>query len=248
MRKKPLFITLVSLLCFIEPLIKVLYFKATTHFDFAVILANLGARSGFKDIFEFWLLFPLAGLMIVKLRNWTYVTFIALMGYSIHSILNYEEYTWPYNADTPFGYNIGVAVMCFAVIVYFLLPETRRPFFDARVRWWEPMVRYDVDIPCALVGSFGSLDTNIINISKSGVFIADTDKITVGDNIRMDMVAFGEVLCITLVVKNKHKLKGQAGFGAQFYFQNLSQYYKVRSIVSKIKASKKTAQVISLAA
>ncbi|MBY0517159.1 MAG: PilZ domain-containing protein [Bacteriovoracaceae bacterium] len=241
MKQKPFFITLISYLCFIEPLIKIFYFKATTHFDLSVIISNIGARDSFADFFEFWLLYPLAGMMLVRLRNWTYISFITLMSYTIYSILNYEEYTWPYNSSEPFIYNVVLAACSFGVIVFFFLPGTRKPFFDARVRWWEPMVRYNVEIPCELSTPTGKVGSTILNISKSGVFIEDKNALVVGDIIRMDMVAHGEALSVMLVVKNKHIIKGQHGFGAQFYFESLNQYVKVRQIISHVKKAKKEA-------
>ena len=242
MRKKPFFLTLLSVLCLIEPLIKIIYFKITTNFSFIIIMANLSERDSFREVFEFWLLFPIAGLMIIKLRNWSYMGFIGLMSYIIYTIINYEEYTWPYNSDTPFMYSYVVAMICFAIIVYFLLPSTRRPFFDARVRWWEPMVRYNVDMPCQLVTSKGSWKSTIYNMSKSGVFVQDSDKVEVGDKIIMELIAYGETYSLILEVVNKHTINGQVGFGARLHFHSIAQIFRFRGMVNKIKASQEAGQ------
>lgn len=242
MRKKPFFLTLLSVLCLIEPLIKIVYFRITTNFSFLTIMANLSERDSFREVFEFWLLFPIAGLMILKLRNWSYVGFIGLMSYIIYTIINYEEYTWPYNSDTPFMYSYVVAMVCFAIIVYFLLPSTRRPFFDARVRWWEPMVRYNVDMPCQLVTSKGSWKSTIHNLSKSGVFVQDSEKVEVGDKLIMELIAYGETYSLILEVKNKHTINGQVGFGAQIHFNSLGQIFRFRGMVNKIKDAQEAGQ------
>lgn len=242
MKQKPLLITLISFLCLIEPLIKLFYFKATTHFDFATILANVTTRNSVIEIFEFWLLFPLAGLMLTRLRIWTYYTFIMLMAYASYSILNYEQYTWPYNASEPFAFNIAMAAASFGVILFFLMPGTRRLFFDARVRWWEPMVRYNVQIPCEVMTTRGPVKSTILNISKSGVFIEDHEAFVVDDINRIDFVSHGEAFTMLLALKNKHSIKGQKGVGAQFYFDTLNQYLKIRALIKKIKNGEKDPQ------
>jgi hypothetical protein len=248
MRKKPLFLTLLSVLCLIEPLIKVLYFKLTTNFSFITIMSNLSARDSLREVFEFWLLFPIAGLMIIKLRNWSYVGFIALMGYTISTILNYEEYTWPYNSDTPFVYSYLVAAFCFCTIVYFLLPNTRRPFFDARVRWWEPMVRFQVSMKCHLINARGNWTSTIRNVSKSGVFIEGGQDLEVGDKLIMEFTAYGETHSLIIEVMNKHTMDNRHGFGARFHFDSISQVFKLRSVINKIEASQESGAKSALAA
>jgi len=237
MRKKPFIFTLISILCLVEPLIKVLYFKAITHFDFAVIVSNLSARASFFEVVDFWLVFPIAGLFILKLRKFNYFAFLAIQAYIIYSIVTYEEYTWPYNSDSPFFYNYALTVFSIMSFLYFLLPGTRKPFFDARVRWWEPMVRFNVAIKCQLINARGNWSSTIRNISKSGVFIEGGHELEVGDKLIMEFIAFGETHSLILEVMNKHAMDERKGFGARFHFDSLSQVFRLRSVVNKIGAS-----------
>lgn len=134
MKNKPLIYTILSILCLIEPAIKILYFKAITQFDFAVILANLQARNTFMEVVDFWLIFPIAGLLVTRLRKWTYFAFIAVLAYINYNIFTYEKYTWPYNSDSPFFYNYVVSFLSVAVLVYFMTPKVRTQFFNKRIR------------------------------------------------------------------------------------------------------------------
>ena len=111
MKNKPLIFTLISILCLIEPIIKILYFNAITHFDFMIIMSNLITRDSARDVFDFWLVYPLAGLLLFKLRKWTYFAFMSLLVYIIYNILTYEKYTWPYNSDSPFMYHYMIVIM-----------------------------------------------------------------------------------------------------------------------------------------
>ncbi len=243
MRKKPLVFTLVSLLCIVEPLIKILYFKVTTQFDFDVIIQNLLARESFLEVIDFWLIYPLAGLLILKLRKINYYAFMSVLVYIFYSIATYEKYTWPYNSDKPFVYNYVITALSFAVFLYFLLPSTRRPFFDSRVRWWEPMVRYNVYLPCTVSKSDLTFQANVLNISKSGLFIEDHDKVQIGDLLNIYLEAFGIKLNATIEVMNKHTLNNKIGFGARFRLDSIGQNLTVRSLISKIKRSQSEVKV-----
>lgn len=239
MRNKPFIFTVLSVLCFIEPLIKVLYFKATTHFDFVVIFANLQARNSFMDVVDFWLIFPLAGLLIMRLRKWTYFTFLGVLSYINYNIFTYEKYTWPYNSDSPFMYNYVVAFLSVAVFVYFLSPKVREPFFDRRVRWWEPKTRYDVNLACKLQSSNLTFPSSIINLSQSGAFVQESKYMKVGDVLQMEFNFLGQTISLPVEVVSKHTIKGRQGYGLKFKFKTMKQSLLMGKVVNILKKSQK---------
>lgn len=237
MKNKPLFFTIISILCFIEPLIKILYFKAITHFDFVVILANLKSRNTFLEVFDFWLVFPMAGILILKLRKWTYFAFLGILIYINYNIFTYEKYTWPYNSDTPFMYNYVITFLSLLVFAYFLLPKTRQPFFDGRVRWWEPMTRYNVQMSCKLHSKNLVFPTQILNISRTGAFLLDSRYLNVGDHLELEFTYKDMQLLIPVEVINKHTVRNQLGFGVKFHFKNFGQSLKMSKFIAVLKRS-----------
>lgn len=237
MKNKPLIFTVLSVLCFIEPLIKVLYFKATTQFDFVVIIANLMAKNSFMDVVDFWLIFPIAGMLIWKLRKWTYFAFMAVLAYINYNIFTYEKYTWPYNSETPFMYNYVVAMLSVAVFIYFLFPKTREPFFDRRVRWWEPKTRYNVHLSCKLQGSNLTFPSQILNISQTGAFVQESKYMKVGDHLVMEFNFLGETISVPVEVVNKHAVQDVVGYGLKFNFKTLRQSAKMAKVIKILKKS-----------
>jgi hypothetical protein len=237
MKNRPVVLTVLSVLCLIEPIIKVLYFKATTHFDFVVIFANLLARNSFIDVVDFWLVFPIAGLLLWKLRKWTYFAFLAVLGYINYSMFTYEKYTWPYNSDSPFFYNYSIVLLSALVFCYFLLPKVREPFFDRRVRWWEPKTRYPVDISCKLQGEHVTFSTTIKNISQTGVFVLESKFLRVGDRLLLEFNFLGQTLSVPVEVISKHTTRGVNGFGLCFRFQALQQYVLMTKVIRILKRS-----------
>lgn len=237
MKNKPFLFTLLSVLCFIEPAIKVLYFRAITQFDFLVILANLKARNTFVEVFDFWIVFPLAGLLIMRLRKWTYFAFMSILAYIVYNIFTYEKYTWPYNSDTPFMYNYVVAFGAFAVFAYFLSPKAREPFFDRRARLWETKTRYKVQISCKLKSSSLTFPSKILNISKTGAFVQDSPYIKVGDMFEMEFNFLGHTMEVPVQIIHKHTGDNKQGFGIEFKFKNFAQSVRMGKMINIIKKS-----------
>ena len=237
MKNKPLLFTVLSVLCFIEPVIKVLYFKAMTKFDFIVIFANLQARNTFMEVVDFWLIFPVAGLLIMKLRKWTYFMFMGVLAYINYNIFTYEKYTWPYNSDTPFMYNYIIAIASFTIFAYFLLPKAREPFFEKRARLWEVKTRYNVQISCKLQTSNLTFPNTILNISQTGVFVNDSKYINVGETLHIEFNFLGQTVNLPVQVMNKHKSGGVMGYGLQFKYASLKQSALMAKIIKVLKKS-----------
>jgi Tfp pilus assembly protein PilZ len=238
MKNKPIIFTIVSILCMIEPAIKILYFKASTQFDFLVIFANLKARNSFLEVVDFWLIFPLAGLLILKLRKWTYFAFMAVLAYINYNIFTYEKYTWPYNSDSPFMYNYVMAAMTMVVFAYFLSPKVREPFFNKRIRWWEPRDRYNVQLSCKLHSSNLTFATQMLNLSHSGAFVQESKYMNVGDLLQMEFNFLGQTISVPVQVMNKHTFQNISGYGLKFNFVSFRQSVLINKVIKVLKKSK----------
>jgi hypothetical protein len=239
MKNKPIIFSVLSSLCIVEPLIKVLYFKALTHFDFLVIFANISARNSFREVFDFWLVFPIAGLLILKLRKWTYFCFMSLLAYIVYNISTYERYTWPYNSDSPFMYHYLISLLCVGTFVYFLSPKVREPFFDRRVRWWEPKSRYHVQIMGKLQGSHLTFPTQILNISQSGAFLEDSKYLNTGDSLVLHFVFFGQMIDVPVEVIHRHTTNGKVGYGVKFKYKTFAQSIQMAKVIKVLRHSQK---------
>lgn len=237
MRNKPLFFTVLSVLCFIEPVIKVLYFKASTHFDFAVIFSNLSVRNTFVEVVDFWLVFPIAGLFLLKLRKWTYFGFLSVLSYIVYNTLTYERYTWPYNSATPFIYNYVVVGLCVGAFFFFLFPQIREPFFERRVRLWETKTRYSVDMSCHFQADKLTFSSRIVNISKTGAFIQDSPYLKIGETYVMDFEFVGQRIEIPVKVIHKYTSQRKNGYGVEFKFKNLRHGFEMARVIKIIKES-----------
>jgi len=238
MNKKPLLITVLSILCLVEPVIKICYFKAKTHFDFDVILMNLSSRSTPKEIFDFWLVFPFIGLLLTKVRGWTYIAFMSVLMYIVYSLSTYESFTWPYNSSHPFAYNYVVVILSIMAFTYFLTPHARRPFFDRRARLWEVQTRLDFNVPCKILASNGeSFNSKVMNISKSGAYIRDAWALNAGELVDLEFDFMGGMVAVRGKIVHLNPSCGENGFGLAFKLKR-SEKKRIAKIVNIIKLSK----------
>ncbi len=235
MKTKPLLIKILMYAFFIEPMIKILYFKAATHFDFATILENLMTRTSPREIFDFWLVFPLAGLMLVRLRQWSYYAFLTFMLYIVFSIFTYEKYTWPYFSDSPLTYHYIMVILSLGAFAYLLFPRVREPFFNRRLRWWETRTRYQTQMSAKVMGSKVTFHTDIVNISLSGAFLKDNGNLDPGQDLTLEFSNAGVTVNIPVKVMSKHMIGDQMGYGVEFTPRNFKQRFELHKLVRTLK-------------
>lgn len=189
------------------------------------------------EVVDFWLIFPIAGMLIMKLRKWTYFAFMGVLAYINFNIFTYEKYTWPYNSDAPFMYNYVVALMSVAVFVYFLSPSVREPFFERRVRWWEPKTRYNVQFQCKLQSNHLTFPTQIVNISQSGAFVQESKYMKIGDHLMMEFNFLGQTISVPVEVVHKHTIQNLTGYGLKFNFKTFRQSVAMTRVINVLKKS-----------
>jgi hypothetical protein len=236
MKHKPLIFILIALFHIVEPLIKITYFKLTTPFSFSTIVSNIAQISTAREIFEFWFLFPIAGLALIGVKRWSYPVFVGAQLYSIYSHLTYEQYTWPYVSQVPFISSLVLLFINALVIIYFALPDVRKPFFDRSVRWWETRTRYNMQLPLTFnfTGKKDLIDSHILNISQTGAFINYKGVAEIGSTVQVNLSYKDYNLSIEGEVRAQHTFMGERGIGVHFHFNNIWENLFVRRMVKEI--------------
>jgi hypothetical protein len=243
MKNKPVIFTVLTILCFIEPIMKVLYFKVTTHFELSVIMGNLLVSNSLREVFDFWLIFPLAGLLIMKLRRWTYFAFMGILAYIVYTITTYESYSWPYNSDQSLFYHYAVISLVTGIFVAFLSPKMRGPFFDRRIRLWECMERFPVRVQCTLGEGGRSHTAELLNISRTGAFLCIPRAVEASTQTMLSFTYAGLTIEVPVEVVHAFPFNQQPGYGVRFHFKSLAQYFKVAWVMRELKGKNHSATV-----
>lgn len=240
MKQKPLIFIVIAILHILEPLFKIAYFKATTHFPWTEIFSNIMALDGIKNIFDFWLLFPIAGIALLGVKKWSYSVFVSVQVYSIYTHFSYESYSWPYVAASPHWVSMALLAFNILIITYFLLPDVRRPFFDVNLRWWERKTRHALNIPCTLSFENPNIleDCHILNISETGSFLDFTKRDAADYQSHQPLMlhfSFKEFnVSLHAHVMSVHEFLGAKGIGIRFDFENIWERIYVRKVVATI--------------
>lgn len=236
MKHRPLIFILIAVAHLIEPLVKITYFKVTTPFSFATIISNISQIHTPREIFEFWFLFPIGGLALLGVKKWSYPVFVGVQTYSIWSHMTYEKYTWPYVSEVPFASSLVLLFLNAMVIIYFALPDVRKPFFDRSIRWWETRTRYNLSLPITfcLTSNPKLMDGEILNISQTGIFLRHNGVYEPETKVRMNISYKDFSITLDGVIKSHHTFDGHRGIGVKFDFQNIWENLFIRKMVKAI--------------
>lgn len=237
MKKRPLIFVVLAAIHFLEPLFKIFFLKMQTGFEWTVIFDNIFSITSPKAIFEFWLLFPIAGFAIMGAKKWSYPLFVTVQVYSIYAHLTYQKFTWPYVAETPFISHTLLLVFNLLVIAYFLMPDVRRIFFEPGLRWWETPTRFYFDLPCAV--TFGDsndlIDVKIKNISRTGCFISYMGEFMDGQPLTLHLTYGAHDIKLAAEVVRKSEFQGEQGMGVKFHYQNIWEMVTLRRMLGEIQ-------------
>lgn len=252
MKNRPLLFIILGFLHIIEPLLKLTTFKVMTGFPLETILGNIRhGPYGVWGFFEFWLLFPIGGLALLGVKRWSYPLFVGVQFYSFYSHITYKRFSWPYYSEVPHSASLLILFMNALIILYFLLPEVRRPFFERDLRWWEHRERFNLAIPVSFTGMDPNLvkDAHVLNISLSGAFLNYRGPEQVGEKLRVNMTFEGLHISVDALIVSEHIFDGQKGIGIRFKYQNIWENLHMRQILRSIsKASRREKSPLKFAA
>jgi hypothetical protein len=251
MKNRPLVLVILGLLHFLEPLLKIFYFKAKTHFALLTILNNVTTVSpdNIKGLIDFWFIFPLGGIALITVKKWSYPLFISVQIYSVLNHLMYQKFAWPYFAETPFYSSFVILVLNTLLIIYVSLPEVRQLFFNQNMRWWETRIRYALKIPINLWHTNPDKleQACLTNISDTGAFLLHNKEIEIGEYINLNISFLDQHVTVRGLVVRSQFQDGNKGVGVRFIHTTPFSItkFKIRSLVSMIKSFQKSNEKLS---
>lgn len=236
MKNRPLIFILIALMHMLEPIVKIAYFKMTTPFSLLTIMSNISSIGTAKEIFDFWFLFPIGGIALLGVKRWSYPIFVGVQVYNIYNHLSYEKFTWPYVSDAPFYGSLFLLIVNVFIVIYFSLPDIRKPFFNKAMRWWETRTRYDVKIPIhfSINNPNHLISSEVMNISDTGIFINYRGVIENDTKLIMHLAFGNHHIQINGKKVSDHNYCGQKGIGVQFCFENIWEKLELKSLVRTV--------------
>lgn len=109
-----------------------------------------------------------AGVALFYVKKWSWwIAMSALCLLSIHNLRMIQVY-FPDDTTTL----IVASILCIGLLALIMYSDFRKPFMNARLRWWESRSRYRVNLPVELEGYDPSV--LLVDISRSGLLIHKT--------------------------------------------------------------------------
>jgi hypothetical protein len=235
MNRKPLLLRIFSTLLILEPVIKIILLSVQTEFH-PMHIASRGLSLDAIGLFNFWLLFPLAGVLLIKLNPYTFIAYFVVQIYSLIFHLSYESYTWPYLSELPHLSSVLLLSINIILTLYILLPKTRELFFNQNLRWWERGSRFSVDRPCFVFADGNELKGHLDNISHSGALISCSEKLPMETTVDLEFELLDEPFKLKAkIVREVYNTQLTTGHGVQFEFPNALSALKLKIILFKIE-------------
>lgn len=235
--RKPKTFYLLATLLLLEPIFKIIFMKFSTDFSFEIVLRTVFSMEGVVSNFEFWVMFPLAGIALITERPWSFLVFIAVQVYCIFSHLYYVEFTWPHVSASPHVSSSFLMFVNTAVILYFLVPENLRPYWNKSQMLWRDTSRYSTELQTYFTFGTEKIHTIITNISGSGAYFKSSEKIHIGREIDLSFILNGQVYNFRACVKRTHPTETPEVFGYGVSFIDLAQEEKdfLKGYVDKLE-------------
>ena len=177
-------------------------------------------------------LVPLAGAVLIYIcKKWSYYAYIALMTVPFaYSLISYfKSATIAMTVALILFYIINMLV-----IGYFLLPATRRLYFDPRLRWWETKPRYKTDFQCQVEYQGQQHWVEIKNISEGGAFLETSSEFPEDAEMKIFFNDSQGVLHLDGFVVYK-RMQTPIGYGFKFNKES-SRQARLKELLKKLES------------
>lgn len=219
-------------LLLIEPLIKILFFKFDTGFDFQTVFDTIFSIKNPVKVVEFWLLFPVAGLALFRSSAYSLFVFAGVYLYSMYAYFSYEKFSWPYVQETPhFSANL-ILFFNTALLIYFLIPENLKPFSNKTLFAFKRPERMSTMFETVFKFNNKNLAATVINISDSGVMISLKNEL-IGSGY-MELIVGSQALSCQLIREVDSAKDGIHNYGLKFNFRDKDEKSYLKDYISSI--------------
>lgn len=217
MKHRPWPIVLLALFHLLAPVASVLVSSFLSDMSVGAFLTATYRTTSAWGLIDFFLLLPVAGVAIFACKRWSYPVFLLVAMQTVYS--NFSTYR-AFPSEFPLWLFSTFAVMDVAFVGYFLLPQVRAPYFNARLRWWETKPRYLVRFRGRMASEEASGKCIVTDISEGGCFIKTTQKQNVGDVVRLQFGFLSQKHRV--LAKVVYKARAVSGYGVQFLHDETS--------------------------
>lgn len=227
MKRRPWPIVILALLHVIAPIVSTLSAPILANMSVTEYLALVKTRN-WAEIFEYYMLFPIAGFALISFRKWSYPVFLTIMSWAfLRHYQNYEAIPQTFTL----AMLVGSYALNLGVVTYFFLPSVRAPYYNERLRWWESKPRYRVSFMGSLRKGSQPHAMTVSDISEGGLFIRTPSPFALGDFLKVEFQFLGKSFQFPGHIVHVRNLGKDIGYGVQFAFVSRNEKVELMSII-----------------
>ena len=238
MEYKPWPLLILAFFHFIEPCTKIGFYSVYFSVNPVDVLIIEYNASSALQFFEYFFLFPIAGIALFAVKKWSFPVFISVEAWVVLTNLSYFKELFVTSQFLLLAFFIFFLVLNVVVVSYLLLPAVRIAYLDPRIRWWEAKPRYSVSSEVKIGDHVAG---NIKNISESGVFIASHDVLMIDSEVELEfsIIAQEQVFdcALNAMIVHKFAIDGLEGYGARFAKMNVHDRRHIHSMIKCLDKS-----------
>lgn len=231
MKHRPLLIWTIVLIHFCEPLLKTALLSLMNSVPLMDIIRDSQVH-GMRETMEYWLLFPIGGIALLLMRNWSFWLFIGVQAYSIIALATQNAHSLAQASANPHLATLALVFANVIFIFYIFAPNIRDLFFDSHTRRWEVRSRHRLTIPCSLKmeGQTEHIEVEIKNISETGAFILAPLDLPREEPVLMHFKFYNLHFTTWAKIVHAHEIAGEKGLGVQFQFLDLAERLNMKKL------------------
>lgn len=236
MKKRPLLIWILLTLHLLEPIFKTFILGLMNETSLMDTL-RMTTTYGLKGSLEYWLLFPIGGVALILMRNWSFWIFVGVQAYSIINLATYQITSLPSTSANPQLASLALVFANTVFLFYVFAPEVRDLFFDSHLRRWEARERHRLTIPCSLktTPEAEAIDIEIKDISDTGAFVLAPLSLEREVPVEVIFKFYNLHYHLQAKIVSAHEIAGDKGLGIQFQFKNLEERLHLKRLIKAIE-------------
>lgn len=210
MKSRPWPILILGAIHILNPFYSFVFLAWLSQQDPGFMLSRLQSPWQF---FEFWLLFPLAGVAIIAMRRWSYPIILFVWLYNF-----YTSYAaWSQNPETvTLPILIANYLLSITILGYFLIPNVRAVYYNPRLRWWEQKPRFYYELPCTVRLGEESFEGLVLDLAEGGLFITTNESLSLNQTISISFPVEQSQVTLGGEVVHRGQNEQKNGYGIRF--------------------------------
>jgi len=210
--RKPFILVLLAMFYILLPPFKLLLHGFLEHVSAVDLFLFELSHSSLLTFIEEVALFPIAGLLILLVRRWSYFLFLLVEawiiwanGRSLFALYENGQYLMFFSV-------VIFTIINIAIVLYFIFSTIKHSYYNPKLRWWEGAPRYTIACNCNI--SKYSYDhffnTESVNISEGGMLLRHISDFDIGQKIEIRTIILEDHFCIKGEIVHKTTLPGSS--------------------------------------